>query len=34
VATLFGWALVPWIAWFDRHRVVTEAAGARAEPAG
>jgi hypothetical protein len=20
VATLFGWALVPWVAWFDRHR--------------
>jgi hypothetical protein len=22
VATLFGWAFVPWVAWFDRHRVL------------
>jgi hypothetical protein len=21
LATLLGWAFVPWIAWFDRHRV-------------
>jgi hypothetical protein len=22
VATLLGWALVPWVAWFDRHRAL------------